>query len=253
MAKNLVVTRLIAGAGLALALFVLAPVKVQAVTVTILASAVCDPQTGAYRITYTASQAQSYAHANPTVNISFDGVVVDTDAFTLPDLSFSDTVAAPAGKGAGDTVTVTVDVVGMYDNGVQPGPGDVTDSTVVTLPEECDTPLVGGCTPGYWKASQHFDSWTSPYDPGDLFNDLDGFTDVTAFNGLTLLQVLNLGGGGINALGRHTVAALLNSAGGFGVDLTSLQTAFNSAIASGDYEPLKDVLEGLNELGCPLN
>jgi hypothetical protein len=251
MAKRNVLTRLMTGAALALAMFTIVSVKLQAVTVTITASAVCDPTTGAFRISYTASQAQSYAHANPSVNISFDGVVVDNGAFTLPGLSFSDTLNAPAGKGAGDIVTVSVDVVGMYDNGVQPGPGDVTDSTTVTLPEGCTPPEVGGCTPGYWKASQHFDSWEDPYDPTDLFNDLPGFAD--AFPGLTLLQVLSLNGGGLNALGRHTVAALLNSAGGFGVDLPALQLAFNAAIASGDYEPLKDLLDALNNQGCPLD
>ena len=65
-----------------------------------------------------------------------------------------------------------------------------------------------GCTPGYWKQKQHFDSWADPYDPTDLFS--DHFEN--AFPGMTLLEVLGNGGGGLNALGRHTVAALLNSA-----------------------------------------
>ncbi len=111
-----------------------------------------------------------------------------------------------------------------------------------------------GCTPGYWKQDQHFDSWTQPYDPGDLFTSA-GFED--AFPGLTLLQVLQQGGGGLNALGRHTVAALLNVASG-DVDYayTSTSTvinAFNSVFPGGDYEGQKDIFAGFNELGCPLN
>jgi hypothetical protein len=43
------------------------------------------------------------------------------------------------------------------------------------------------CTPGFWKQSQHFDSWTAPYDPTDLFSAY--FED--AFPGETLRQVLS--------------------------------------------------------------
>ncbi len=60
-----------------------------------------------------------------------------------------------------------------------------------------------GCTPGYWKQSQHFDSWTG-YSPSTQFSAVF----ENAFPGKTLLQVLEQGGGGLNALGRHTVAAL---------------------------------------------
>lgn len=251
MVRKVALPRLVAGVALALAMFM--TVKLQAVTVTITAAAVCDQQTGAFRISYTASQAQTYQHQNPSVNISFDGVVVDNGAFTLPALSFSDTLNAPAGKGAGDVVTVTADVVGMYDNGVQPGPGDVTASTQVTLPDDCTPPvLLRGCTPGYWKQSQHFDSWPAGYTPNMLFNDLPGFPN--AYPGMTLLQVLSLNGGGLNALGRHTVAAILNSASGFGVDLTALQNAFTSNWQDAeDAEALHLILEALNEIGCPLN
>ena len=121
-----------------------------------------------------------------------------------------------------------------------------------------------GCTPGYWKQSQHFDSWTAPYDPGDLFSatvgvhkDLTTSTFEDAFPGMTLLQVLQQGGGGLAALGRHTVAALLNTASpdvnyahtttGFIVD------EFNSVFPGGNYEGLKDIYEGFNQLGCPLS
>jgi len=109
-----------------------------------------------------------------------------------------------------------------------------------------------GCTPGYWKQSQHFDSWTAPYTPSTLFDDVF----ENAFPGMTLLQVLSQGGGGLNALGRHTVAALLNAAAS-GVDyplsVQEVIDAFNAVFPGGDYETLKDQLEGFNELGCPLN
>jgi hypothetical protein len=117
---------------------------------------------------------------------------------------------------------------------------------------EVQQPGLEGCTPGYWKQSQHFDSWTAPYTPNTLF----GSVFENAFPGMTLLQVLNLGGGGLNALGRHTVAALLNAAAS-GVDyplsVQEVIDAFNGVFPGSNYETLKNQLEGFNELGCPLN
>jgi hypothetical protein len=109
-----------------------------------------------------------------------------------------------------------------------------------------------GCTPGYWKAPQHFDSYPAGYAPTDLFDTY--FAD--AFPGMTLVEVAGQGGGGLNALGRHAVAALLNAAsGGVAYDLTVQEVidAFDAAYASGNYEAQKDIFEGLNEQGCPLN
>ena len=109
-----------------------------------------------------------------------------------------------------------------------------------------------GCTPGYWKAPQHFDSWPAPLTPQTLFSAVF----ENAFPNRTLRQVLSLGGGGLNALGRHTAAALL-SASSPGVDyaLTAAEVIamFNAVFPGGDYEALKNVFEGFNEQGCPLN
>jgi hypothetical protein len=108
-----------------------------------------------------------------------------------------------------------------------------------------------GCTPGYWKQSQHFDSWVG-YAPGQQFSSVF----ENAFPGMTLLQVLQQGGGGLNALGRHTVAALLNSSGsGVDFDLSTSQViaAFNAVFPGGNYSGQKNIFEALNEQGCPLN
>lgn len=111
-----------------------------------------------------------------------------------------------------------------------------------------------GCTPGYWKQTQHFGNWTDPYDPTDQFS----AHFENAFPGLTLLQVLEQGGGGLNALGRHTVAALLNGASPYpdGVNFAysdiDVINLFNGVFPGGDYEGLKNTFAGYNELGCPL-
>jgi hypothetical protein len=112
-----------------------------------------------------------------------------------------------------------------------------------------------GCTPGYWKQPHHFDSWVG-YTQGQLFSSV--FED--AYPGLTLLQVLsNNGNTAGEALGRHTVAALLNAASGSGVsyDLTTAEViaGFNAAWpgTKNQLNAQKAIFSGFNEQGCPLN
>jgi hypothetical protein len=126
--------------------------------------------------------------------------------------------------------------------------------------EECSADLTAdcavgeGCTPGYWKQPQHFGNWPAPYTPDELFTDA-GFED--AFPDMTLLEVLSQGGGGLNALGRHTVAALLNAASpDVDYDLTAQDVIdmFNAVFpgTKAEYEELKDIFAGFNEQNCPL-
>ena len=120
-----------------------------------------------------------------------------------------------------------------------------------------DPPRTGGegCTPGYWKQPHHFDSWTPPLTPGTLFSAEFG---NAAFGEMTLLQVLSQGGGHLKALGRHTVAALLNAASAdVDSDLTvdEVKDAFNAVFpgSRSEYGDLKDEFADFNEQGCPLN
>jgi hypothetical protein len=118
-----------------------------------------------------------------------------------------------------------------------------------------------GCTPGYWKLvdadpaeASHECNWTDPYDPTDLFD--DHFEN--AFPGKTLLDVLSLGGGGLNALGLHTVAALLNAASpDVEYDINDPQDvidAFNAVFpgTKEEYNDLKNEFAGFNEQDCPI-
>lgn len=161
-----------------------------------------------------------------------DRIVVETTRFeeitdtrVITD-SRSATVESIATKGA---------IITFYNTPVQTGGGE-------------------GCTPGYWKQRHHFDSW-SGYAPDQLFSSVF----ENAFPGKTLVQVLSQGGGGLNALGRHTVAALLNASSSgvsYGVATPADVIAqFNAAFpgSNGTYETLKNTFEGLNEKGCPLN
>ncbi len=63
---------------------------------------------------------------------------------------------------------------------------------------------------------------------------------------------------GLEGLGRHTVAALLNAASpGVNYPLTEAEViaAFNDVHpgTKPEYNDLKNQFAGMNELGCPLN
>ena len=118
-----------------------------------------------------------------------------------------------------------------------------------------------GCTPGYWKQEQHFDSWvgfTQNQDLESVFDVPDGLN----LDSTTLLDALSLSGGsgvagGARILMRAAVAALLNSAG---VDYTmttaEVIAAVNTALASNDRATMLALaadLDADNNLGCPLN
>ncbi len=122
-----------------------------------------------------------------------------------------------------------------------------------------------GCTPGYWKQSQHFDSWTAPLAPGALFT-APGFTSPgsnaavrrgqTVTNVSTQLQALEANQGSLAALTRHAMAALLNAAHpgvAYGMSPAGVVAAYNAALAGGDVEGTKNMFEARNEAGCPLN
>ena len=165
------------------------------------------------------------------------------------------------------TVDVTAAGMGFVPSPCNVGPDDTIDNDCspawVTLPthESVDLTIdfgfhvpepLEGCSHGYWK--NHTSSWPSPYTPNTLFSDV--FED--AFPGVTLHAVLQQGGGGLNALGRETVAALLNAASpGVAFPLLDSEVIqrFNAVYpgTKSEYNQVKDDFEASNQLGCPLN
>jgi len=107
-----------------------------------------------------------------------------------------------------------------------------------------------GCTPGYWKANLKKlggNEWT--YAPN---TDFDTFFGVDYFNpNITFAQAISLGGGGVNALARHAVAAVL-SANSSGVDYPYTIAEIIALVQAGG-EANKDLLDAANNLGCPLD
>jgi len=76
-----------------------------------------------------------------------------------------------------------------------------------------------------------------------------------AFPGKSLLQVLGLNGGGLKALGRHAVAALLNSTNpqiDYAFTQSEVIAAFKQVYPgkTHQYEDLKDTFEDANQQVC---
>jgi hypothetical protein len=114
------------------------------------------------------------------------------------------------------------------------------------------TPPPGGegCTPGFWKNT---DVFPAPYSPSTTLGSV--FTGLSADDAsLTFAEALALGGGGLDALLRQAVAALLNAASAdvdYPLSTTEVITLTNAAIASGDYETTKDLFDEFNNLTAP--
>lgn len=115
-------------------------------------------------------------------------------------------------------------------------------------PKEGDT----GCTPGYWKNNTV--AWTGTgYSTSDLYDTVFG---VNFMPGLTLLEALNLGGGGYNALARHATAALLNSSNSnvtYGLTTSQIIAMVQKAFKTGEPEQIKNELAAFNETQCPID
>jgi hypothetical protein len=116
-----------------------------------------------------------------------------------------------------------------------------------------------GCTPGYWKQTQHFFAWGS-IPQSQSYNLTFGVTQAKSGvpNSFSLLDALSTGGGGLAALGRHAAAAYLNSQRpGMNFPYTTAQviSMVKAAINSGDattIENTKNQLEAANSLEGPL-
>lgn len=148
---------------------------------------------------------------------------------------------------------------GHVDEGEQCDDGNRTNGDGCS--SECEIECGGeGCTPGYWKQPHHLDSWQG-VGPDDNFNAT--FNTNAVFDAAqcessnpTLLQALKCQGGGLSALARHAVAALLNAYSGnvdYDYTVNQVKGMVKNAIDNERYNGTKNKLAESNELGCPLN
>jgi len=142
-----------------------------------------------------------------------------------------------------------------------------TASATCTVPPLASGGGDEGCTPGYWKQSQHFDSWgatgfVTNQTAGSVFSGLAAACPSLATK--TLLQSLDGGGGAtfcnkVQILIRAAVAAVLDAAHpsvDYPRTVTDIQSVVNAAIATGNSTTVTNLgtaLDKDNNRGCPLN
>jgi hypothetical protein len=208
---------------------------------------------------------------NGTIDDTLTGDLLDPANTAVTDSDCTAVLPNPAGPGGTCTIVTERTVLASDPSELcntvtvnynpQGFPNNITDTA-----KDCVkvTPKKGGegCTPGFWKQDQHFDSWVG-FAPTDSFEEVFGVDDVTlraggqnTIDNPTLLDALNATGGGVNALARHAVAALLNASNpDVSFDLTPEEVIalVQEAFATGDFERIKDILAAFNEQGCPLS
>ena len=130
-----------------------------------------------------------------------------------------------------------------------------------TVSQSCTITITGagsqGCTPGYWK--NHTDAWVG-YSPKETVGAV--FSNASPYDTESLLDGLQGGGGpGVDGakqiLLRAAIAALLNSKSiSYPLTTSQIITMTDNALASNDRDTilaLESVLDGYNNLGCPLS
>jgi hypothetical protein len=145
---------------------------------------------------------------------------------------------------------------------IDTGSTDSADA-LVTITVECPAE---GCTPGYWKQPQHFDSWVATgFSPNQTLESVFDVPDSLGIDNTTLVQALSFKGGSgtqgaAQILLRAAVAALLNAAHPdieYAFTLADVIADVNAALASGDRATmlaLATELDDANNAGsCPLN
>jgi hypothetical protein len=151
-------------------------------------------------------------------------------------------------------------------------------ATVFTvLPAQATNIGNEGCTPGYWKQTQHFDSYEE-YTPDEAIywvfrhNHVSAFdglpADLAAYGNLSMVDALKLKGGpGVTGateiLLRAATAAFLNAASeqiGYPMrrynDPGNMGYRISDALHSGDRDQiiaLASELDKANNLGCPIS
>jgi hypothetical protein len=184
----------------------------------------------------------------------------------------TDGCAALGGDGDGDGICTKTDNCALVKNADQKdsdgdGIGDACDNCPLVKNADqkdtdsdgkgdvCDPPSTGGqgCSQGYWK--NHAASWPATgFTTGQTLESVFNVPDHLGLDNVSLLAALNTGGGGVSALMRQAVAALLNAAHpdvDYPATVSAIVADVNSALASGNnatIEALKNRLDTWNNL-----
>lgn len=136
----------------------------------------------------------------------------------------------------------------------------------------CPSPPPSGCTLGFWKknADNHGASaWCDRFSPSDTISDHFFLNEPLEIRGKgkstitdpTLLQALEANGGGVNAMIRQGVAAMLNACSdcvNYEISdplqvIMMIEETLNGEPGADTVDELHSMFAEWNEAGCPLN
>ena len=222
-----------------------------------------------------ANDATSPVAAGSSYSFTIDGgapfsLTVDGDCMEFHEIGAGNHIITEAAQAGTVVSNITVDPVDrLIESDLSLGTvtavagDDPTPTTVTFYNAEEPVPLTEGCTPGYWKQSQHFDSWpagfTTDQTVGSIFTGIDA-----SLSGESLLTALQ-GGGGSGLVGaerillRAAVAALLNSGSvAYPYSEAYIISAVDAALATGDRDAILTLATTLDNAnngagGCTLS
>ena len=191
--------------------------------------------------------AQVGNNQSPSASLTGPSAMVQT-----PSPTPTDPCAELGGDTDGDGVCDKTDNCPLVSN------PDQADSDNDGIGDACEPPVTGreGCTPGYWK--NHLGAWAATgYSPSQTLESVFDVPDSLGLDNRTLLEAASAGGGGVTALLRHAVAALLGAAHpavDYPISTAQVIADVNAALASGNagsIENLKNQLDRWNNLHAP--
>jgi len=206
-----------------------------------------------------------FADLAPGVEYQVQFIKPTDSVFTTPDVgsNSSDGIDSDANQADGKTGIVTLSP-GEHNPTIDAGIYSAAIDIEKYVKGSWETEAGGGegLTPGFWKTHSEFGpaplaGWPeSGYSPTDSYEAIFG-VDVSGTP--TLLDALGANGGGVNALLRHSSAALLNAANpyvDYAYTVAEVIAWTNAAIESDNatlIESTKDQFAVQNELGADLS
>jgi hypothetical protein len=207
----------------------------------------------------------AFADLAPGVEYQVQFIKPTGSVFTTPDVggNSSDGIDSDANPADGKTGIVTL-APNEHNPTIDAGIYSAAIDIEKYVKGRWETEAGGGegLTPGFWKTHSEFGpaplaGWPeSGYSPTDSYEAIFG-VDVSGTP--TLLDALGTNGGGVNALLRHSSAALLNAANpyvDYAYTVAEIIALTQAAIESGNatlIESTKDQFAVQNELGADLS
>jgi hypothetical protein len=193
---------------------------------------------------------------DPELSITFDPVVHE-DVASGATVSFQETISVAYDAECGEYNALVTFFSNSY-----PTEGSTIGTQTITITVPCDQEEetgTEGCSLGYWK--NHSDCWEC-YGPDTPFSEVFGVEisvgkGKKGADGPTLMGALNGNGGGVTALARQAVAALLNACDpdiDYPLSEVDLIDGIYELLTDGSAEEISEAeeyLDYLNNLGCP--